>query len=259
MTYLDYINQHTTFFTSSVPYHCELVMSNITLQPIGLVDASKRYWAQRIDTTAMLRFKNITYALPPDFTSYIEFDGGSQYFPRGTMTYHPPAAATTLFANYGTITDLRVKFEQDVFPTYARLREIFHTYATEAHDHYDQVLNILGILRASIVATNTHSAADLETLRTLVDARVDLSSRMKDNANSIVDSLQKINSSLSACIKNINQSVADLDVFCVFTADEKKRIENPDTINISGFAEKYALVQLGYKVRVLRCYWRADE
>ncbi|EDN94842.1 predicted protein [Sclerotinia sclerotiorum 1980 UF-70] len=160
-------------------------MSNITLQPVGLFDASKRYWAQRIDTTAMLRFKEVTYNLPPDFTSYITFGGGSQYFPRGTRTYYPPAAATTLFANYKT---------KDVFPTYARLRELFHNYATEAHDHYEQVLNILGTLRASILATNTHSTADLENLRTIVD----------------------------------------------------KKISNPNTINITGFAEKYALVKLMY-------------
>ncbi|CAD6445218.1 27c67025-dfa0-4fd8-b3fe-75abf594af28 [Sclerotinia trifoliorum] len=223
-------------------------MSNITLQPTGLVDASKRYWAQRIDTTAMLRFKQVTYGLSPDFTSYINFEGGSQYFPRGTRTYNPPPAATTLFANYKTIIDLRLKFEKDVFPTYERLREVFHTYATEAHDHYDQVLNLLGTLRASILATNTHSTADLETLRTIVDARVNLSSRMKDNANYIVELLQGINRSLPACIKNINQSVADLNVFCVFTADEQKKISNPNTINISGFAEKYALVHMGYAV-----------
>ncbi|APA12271.1 hypothetical protein sscle_09g070410 [Sclerotinia sclerotiorum 1980 UF-70] len=221
-------------------------MSNITLQPVGLFDASKRYWAQRIDTTAMLRFKEVTYNLPPDFTSYITFGGGSQYFPRGTRTYYPPAAATTLFANYKTIIELRLKFEKDVFPTYARLRELFHNYATEAHDHYEQVLNILGTLRASILATNTHSTADLENLRTIVDVRVDLSSRMKENANYLVDSLQGISRSLPACIDNINKSVADLNVFCVFTADEQKKISNPNTINITGFAEKYALVKLMY-------------
>lgn len=79
-------------------------MSNITLQPVGLLDASKRCWAQRIDTSAMLKFKDVTYLLPPDFTSYIEFNGGNQYFHRGTRNYNPPDAALTLFSNYKTVS-----------------------------------------------------------------------------------------------------------------------------------------------------------
>ncbi|PQE03575.1 hypothetical protein CJF31_00011090 [Rutstroemia sp. NJR-2017a BVV2] len=76
---------------------------------------------------------------------------------------------------------------------------------------------------------------------------IDPSSRMKESANRIVESLQEINSCLCACIRNIKRSVADLDVFCVFTADEKKRILNLDKLDIKGFEEKYALVKLGYE------------
>lgn len=78
-------------------------MSNITLQPVGLLDASKRYWAQRIDTSAMLKPKDVTYLLPPDFTFYIEFNRGNQYFHRGTRNHNPPDAAATLFGNCKTV------------------------------------------------------------------------------------------------------------------------------------------------------------
>lgn len=69
---------------------------------------------------------------------------------------------------------------------------------------------------------------------------------MKETASSIVTSLQEINSGLGTCITNIKQCVADLNVFGVFTPDEKKRVEDPNTISIEGCAEKYALVQMGW-------------
>lgn len=78
-------------------------MSDITLQPVGLVDAEKRYWGQKISTSSMEKFKEFSRAIPPDFQNYLYMMGGSKYFPSGYRTYNVPAAAKVLFANYKAV------------------------------------------------------------------------------------------------------------------------------------------------------------
>ncbi|KAM0320000.1 hypothetical protein ACHAO8_000593 [Botrytis cinerea] len=219
-------------------------MSGITLQPVGLVDAEKRYWGQKISTSSMEKFKEFSRAIPPDFQNYLYMMGGSKYFPSGYRTYNVPAAAKVLFANYKALHDMAEKIDKSVFPTYGRLRERFHSYATEAHAHYTEVLSLLETIMADVLANSESKFADCQELRLIVEPRTDLSFRMKDNASIIITDLQRVSSVLKACIKNINQSVADLKAFVVFTPEEQRQV---DKMNITGFAEKYVLSKLGFE------------
>ncbi|TGO43693.1 hypothetical protein BCON_1060g00010 [Botryotinia convoluta] len=219
-------------------------MSQITLQPVGLVDAEKRYWGQKISTSSMERFKDLSRAIPPDFQNYLYMMGGSKYFPSGYRSYNVPAAAKVLFANYKALQDMGEKIDKSVLPAYGRLRERFHSYATEAHGHYTEVLSLLDIIMADILGNSPSKFADCQNLRVIVEPRTDLSFRMKDNASGIITDLLRVNSVLKACIKNINQSVADLKIFVVFTPEEQRQV---DKMNITGFAEKYVLSKLGFE------------
>lgn len=105
---------------------------------------------------------------------------------------------------------------------------------------------------ADVLANSESKFADCQELRLIVEPRTDLSFRMKDNASIIIMDLQRVSSVLKACIKNINQSVADLKAFVVFTPEEQRQV---DKMNITGFAEKYVLSKLGFEVSKFPFYF----
>ncbi|TGO62758.1 hypothetical protein BELL_1103g00010 [Botrytis elliptica] len=189
-------------------------MSNITLQPVGLVDSSKHYWYQRIDTTSMDNFQS-SDDLPTTFTQYVVAYGGENYFYPGT-DYEKlplPEAATTLLGDYQTVDDQRLRIEQEVYTSYGNLKDYFQSYANLA-------LNYLGQLSAQIAADNTPNADDLQALHAIVEERSNVSSKMEQTASDLVTTLMEISSTLSSRIESINQSVTDLDRECKLTAAE---------------------------------------
>ncbi|THV43749.1 hypothetical protein BGAL_0966g00010 [Botrytis galanthina] len=219
-------------------------MSNITLQPVGLVDSSKHYWYQRIDTTSMDNFQS-SDDLPWTFTQFVVAYGGEKYFYPGT-DYEKlplPEAATTLLGDYKTVTDQRLRIEviptnlptlhacfnillfdssqlilsihtkQEVYTSYGNLKDYFQSYANLA-------LNYLSQLSAQIAADDTPNADDLQGLHSIVEERYNISSKMEQTASDLVTTLMEISSTLSSRIKSINQSVTDLDRECKLTASE---------------------------------------
>ncbi|KAM0141506.1 hypothetical protein ACHAO1_001694 [Botrytis cinerea] len=154
--------------------------------------------------------------------------GGSKYFPSGYRSYNVPAAAKILFANFKALQDMAEKI--DVAFTMQPKAVYMLTICLNKSVFQPEVLSLLETITTDILENSESKFADCQKLRLIVEPRTDPSFRMKDNASIIITDLQRVSSILKACTKNINQSVADLKVFVVFTPDEQRQ---DDKMNIT--------------------------
>ncbi|KAF7875138.1 hypothetical protein EAF04_002310 [Stromatinia cepivora] len=208
-------------------------MSQITLQPTGLKDAGKS-WIETIDDDDIQGLIKLAQWLPPDFVTYVVQGNARYLFPSDDpLVCHPPEPAAKLFENFGRAVDMGKKITDNVFPSYDKLGELFYSYATEAHNHYAQVLDILGKIRTEILE-NSSIDEDCEKLSAIVATRTDLSGQMKEAASDVVNSFLEIQPVLRDCESHIDQNLKDL-VRLMNSADR------PD------IPEVWALEQIGYE------------
>ncbi len=107
-------------------------------------------------------------------------------------------------------------------------------------------MDLLDKMRADMLASLPPNATDRAALHQIIEDRAYLSNEMKDTASGLVTDLQKIDSTLTGTITNINNAVTELKVAVVLTPAEQAMVASNSVL---GFVGKFLLQGIGFEVR----------